>query len=93
MDIIKSRNANTLEIFMKNHIAPGTIIPTDICSGYTFLDRDDSVWEHETYNHGAGNFGQGYHSTSNIEQTWAHIKNEIKNLYNILPKDNYIYSI
>lgn len=67
---------------MKNHIEPGIIIVTDGWTGYTFLDKDDSVWEHEIYNHGGGIFGFETHSTSNIEHT-----------YNIFPKDNYIYFI
>jgi hypothetical protein len=45
------------------------------------------------YNHGAGNFWLGSHSTSYIESTWSHLKAQITNIYNILPKTNYIYYI
>ena len=47
------RNYNNLEIFVKNHIEPGTSIVTDGWTGYSFLDSDNSVWPHEIYNHGA----------------------------------------
>jgi len=93
MDILPARNSHNIEIFVKNHILPGTTIVTDGWAGYNFLDNEESVWPHEIYNHGAGNFGIGAHSTSNIEQTWGHIKNMIKNIYNIIPKDNYRYFI
>lgn len=48
---------------------------------------------HEIYNHGAGNFGTGVNSTAHIENTWANLKNTIKNIYNIIPISNYIYFI
>ena len=80
LDILPERNSQNLEIFVKNHILPGTTIVTDGWAGYNFLDNEESVWPHEIYNHGAGNFGYGAHSTSNIEHTWAHLKNMIKNI-------------
>ena len=47
-DIIPVRNQSNLEIFVKNHIEPGTIIVSDGWSGYRFLDNaDTSVWEHK----------------------------------------------
>lgn len=63
---MSKRNSTILEIFVKNHVEAGTIIVTDGWSGYAFLDNDNSVWPHEIYNHGVGNLGLGYHSTSHI---------------------------
>jgi len=35
----------------------------------------------------------GSHSTSHIEATCSHLKSQITNIYNIIPKTNYIYFI
>ena len=39
---------------------------------------------------GAGKFWAGIHSTTRIENTWANIKNTIKNIYNITPNSKFI---
>ena len=71
LDILPSRDSIHLKNFVNNHIKPGTTIVTDGWPGYNFLDNDEnSVWPHEVYNHGAGNFGIGEHSTTHIENTW-----------------------
>ena len=59
LDILPSRDANTLKILVKNHIIPGTNITHDGWAGYLFLDDDDSVWTHESHNHGHLNLVQG----------------------------------
>ena len=65
---------------------------TDGWSGYSFLDNADfSVWEHETHNHGAGDFGFETHSTSHIENLWSNLKYQIKSIYNKIPNKNFIY--
>ena len=86
-----NRNANHLKIFITNHIIPGINIIHDGWRAYSFLDSDDSVYIHEEYNHGQGNFGYGLHSRSHIESVWNTIKSEIKFLYRIIPHSNYIY--
>lgn len=79
LDLLPDRSSHNLEIFVTNHILPGTTIVTDNWEGYNFLDNDDSsTWPHEEYNHGHGNFGEGDHSTSHIESTWAYLKKYIK---------------
>ena len=91
-DIIPVRNQYNLEIFVNNHIEPGTIIVSDGWSGYRFLDDANmSVWEHKVFNHGAGNFGRGQYSISHIEHTWNHIKQEIMQIYGSLPNQNFVY--
>ena len=92
LDIINTRNSDNLKIFVENHIEPGTKIVTDGLAGYTFLDdSENSVYEHEIHNHGAGDFGFGISSTSHIENLWANIKNQIKSIYNKIPNKNFIY--
>ena len=93
MDIINVRNEENLKTFITNHITPGTHIVTDGWQSYDFLDGYDSVWTHEKHLHAQGVWGSGEHSTSKIEVTWSHIKNEITSIYNIIPKSNYIYYI
>ena len=92
LDIINNKNSTNLEIFMKNYIESGIIILTDGWTGYSFLDREDSVWKHEIYNHGHGQFRVGLHSTSNIEHTWAHLKMKLK-IYIIYFLKKIIYII
>ena len=92
LDIIKQRNAENLEIFIKNHIEAGTTIITDGWNGYHFLDNDDtSVWEHDFHNHGGEDFGFGSNSTSHIENLRANLKNQIKSIYNKIPLKNFIF--
>lgn len=93
MDIIPERNATNLEIFVKNHIEPGSNINHEGWMGYSFLDNDNSVWTHKTHMHGTGQFGYGLHSSSHIEQIWGQIKQIIKKIYTIFPKVGYIYYI
>ena len=93
MDIINERNEENLKIFISNHIAPGTHIVTDGWPTYDFLDGYDSFWTSEKHLHAQGVRGYGEHSTSKIEVTWSHIKNQITSIYNIIPKSNYIYYI
>ena len=90
-DIIKQRNSQNLKIFAMNHIEPGTHITHDGWTGYTFWGDDDLLCTEEVHNHGGGDFGVGVHSTSNIEHTWAQMKNKILSIYNIIPKNHFIY--
>ena len=67
LDYLPERNGHNLKIFVNNHILPGTNLTHDGWQGYNFLDNEDSVWTHETHNHGYRDFGFGSHSTSHIE--------------------------
>ena len=72
IDVIPSRNAQNIKIFVQNHILPGSHITHDGWAGYSFLDNnDESVWTHETHNHALGDFGYGLSSTSHIKQFWG----------------------
>ena len=89
LDIIKERNSTNLKIFINNHVESGTYIVHDGWRAYSFLDGEDSVYTHKTFNHRAGNFGQGNYSTSHIEGIWAWIKSEIKFIYQIIPHTHF----
>ena len=91
IDIMKERTEANLKKFVVNHIEPGTKITHDDWSSYSFLDDDDSVWDHEIHIQGGRDFGFGDSSTSHIESTWANLKSKIKNIYNIIPHQNFIY--
>ena len=84
LDIINERNEINIKIIISNHIEPGTQIVTDGSPIYNFLDGEESYWTHEKHIHANGDWGYGEHSTSKIECTWPHIKNEIHSIYNII---------
>ena len=60
--------------------------------GYSFLNDDDSVWDHEAHNHDHGDFGW-VSQYSHIENTWNGVVQEITNIYGHIPSKNYIYFI
>ena len=93
LDVLPQRNSENIKIFIKNHVIPGTNVTHDGWGGYICLDDNDSVWTHETHNHGAGDFGSGTHSTSHIESYWSFFKSILKKLYPIFPHKKYIYFI
>ena len=93
LDVIPERNGHNLKIFVSNHILPGSNLTHDGWQGYNFIDDDDSVWTHETHNHGHGDFGLGSHSTSHIEAFWSQLKNCLRKLYPIFPSKGFIYYI
>ena len=81
-----------MEIFVKDHIEPGTIIISDGWSGYRILDNaQTSVYEHKVFNHVTGNFDRGQYSISHIEHTWNHIKQEIRQIYGSILNQNFVY--
>lgn len=90
-DILPNRSSVNLKKFAVNHILPGTHITHDGWRGYNFWGDDELLCTEEIHDHGGGDFGTGKNSTSNIEHTWSHMKNQIKNIYNIIPKTNFIY--
>lgn len=92
-DIINVRNSNNLKKNLLNHVEAGTFVIADGWRAYNFFDGNESYWEHESHNHGRGNFGFGSQSTSHIKGTWSHLKNEIRSLYNIIDYPSQIMNI
>ena len=43
------------------------------------------------HHHRGGDFGFGINITSHIENLWANLKYQIKNIYNKMPVHNFIY--
>lgn len=54
---VRLRNGDNLKVFVQKHIIPGSSITYDGYLGYNFLDFEDSVWPHESHNHGNGDLG------------------------------------
>ena len=91
LDFSYDRNTNTMKKIIGAHVQKGNIIVSDNWGGYRWLDEVNSGYFHSTHTHSLGNFGSGTDSTSHIEQLWAHLKLIIKKIYNIIPKNNFIY--
>ena len=51
LDVIKERNSTNLKIFINSHVEPGIHIVHDGWRAYSFLNGDDSIYTHETFNH------------------------------------------
>ena len=90
LDIIRQRNTTNLAIFVNNHFREGTHFTHDGWSGYNFLDNNIN-YTHETHNHGSGDFGYSFHSTSHIEAFWAELKKELHSIYGLIPMLNFVY--
>lgn len=78
---VEDRSRVTLERIIRSHVAPGSIINTDLWKGYGFLDKDES-YEHGTVNHSKNfkNPETGVH-TNTIEGTWSGLKQCIEKRY------------
>lgn len=68
LEITKIRNNEILAKFVYIHVKPKNIIVSDGWWGYTFLNNNNRGYDHHVHNHGHGDFGTGYDSTSYIEQ-------------------------
>ena len=62
-------------------------------AAYSWLDDANSGYIHHVHNHGHGDFGIGFDSTSHIEQIWGRLKNLIKNIYYSIPHDHFVLYI
>lgn len=93
LDILPQRNRDNLKFFVQNPIIPGNTITHDGWLGYNFLVSEDSVWPHQSHNHGHCDFGTGSNSTSHIESYLSQFKNLALKLYPIFPHKRYIYFI
>ena len=80
-----TRDTATLKEFINTFIEPGNNIITDGWAGYNFLDQPNSGYIRYAHNHGGGNFGLGFESTSHVESIWSQVKAKIKENYHIFP--------
>ena len=90
LELSFERDTSTMKKIIKNLVQTGNIIVTDGWSAYLWLDLPFSGYIHSKHNHGAGDFWEGYDSTSHIESVWNQLKNYIKSMYTIIPSDNFI---
>ena len=74
-----SRNSNTMKHFLNKFIGNNNTIISDGWSGYNFISHFNG-YAHEVHNHGAGDLGEGMHTTSFIESLWHALKSQIKKL-------------
>ena len=54
IDIIKERNANNIEKFIKKFVPSNNLIITDGWSEYSWLERQNSNYNHIVHSHSAG---------------------------------------
>ena len=71
-------------------VPKGNRIVTDNAACYNFLNRFDSGYNHSIHTHGHGDFGEGLDSSSHIEQLWQYLKQLIKEVYKIIPMNNFV---
>ena len=57
IDIIKERNSNNIEKFIKKFVSFNSSIITDGWSGYSWLDRANFYYYHIVHSHSTGDFG------------------------------------
>lgn len=88
LEIIENSTAQTMKNIIRKFISRGNIIVTDDFSSFHWLYDPSSGIVHSVYNHGHGNFGYGFDSTSHIESLWSTLKSLIKSIYTVIPKDN-----
>ena len=89
IDIAFKRNEEVLKTFIVFHIQKGNKLITDGWAGYSFIDEQQG-YTREVHIHGASDFGFGVNSTSHIESIWSQLKSVIKNIYYIIPHQNFL---
>ena len=90
LEILENRTQNTMKKLIERLVPKGNRIVTDNAACYNFLNRFDSGYNHSIHTHGHGDFGEGLDSTSHIEQLWQHLKQLIKEVYKIIPMNNFV---
>lgn len=82
------RDTDTIKKFLLKFIDSNNRIISDGWTGYNFI-RNFNGYSHEVHNHGA-DFGEGLHTTSQIESLWSALKSQIKNAYHVIPGKYFI---
>ena len=76
--MVNSVDAGTLHAAVHENIEVGSVLHTDEHSGYQGLGFS---YEHETINHGAGEYARAGVSTNSIESVWAVMKRGLHGVY------------
>ena len=75
---VESVGANTLQAYIHENVEPGSTLCTDENTSYQGLGE---TFDHETINHGAGEYARNNVSTNSIESVWAVMKRGIHGVY------------
>ena len=87
--VVADTDAPTLQGFVREHAAPGATVYTDEAAAYKGM----SEFDHETVNHGFGEYVREMASTNGIESFWAMVKRGHQGIYHkFSPKhlDRYV---
>ena len=69
---LNARSGDELQAFIRENVAPGSMIYTDAFAGYNGLDRKG--YGHRSVNHSIGEYVRGQAHTNGIESFWALLK-------------------
>ena len=76
---IKMTDKGTIQDIIFKHVEEDTTVYTDEHGSYDGLDEEG--YEHDTVNHGAGEYVDGDVHTNNIESVWAVFKRGLTGIY------------
>lgn len=78
---IPDTEQDTLEAFLEENVARGSLVVTDAKAGYN--DLEFLGYSHESWNHSKGHFA----GTNHIESNWSAMKRYLRKLYGCIPTD------
>ncbi len=81
MRVVPDRTAATLLPLIQQHVAPGTIIHSDMWSSYRRVAALPNVAAHRTVNHSIQFVTPAGVHTQNIESYWNRVKTKLKRRY------------
>ena len=73
--VVPNIRKNTLQPIIKETVESGAVVHTDELRSYAGLDK--AGFEHNTVNHGAGEYVNGESHVNSIEGYWAQLKKSI----------------
>lgn len=79
LQVVTSRNAETLSRFIRDTVKEGALVITDQWWGYEELELHG--YSHESWNHSRGR----YAGTNQIERVWSALKRYLRKLYGCVP--------
>lgn len=77
--VIPDTEQDSLEGFLEQHVARGSLVVTDYHGGYNGLEW--LGFSHEAWNHSKGHFA----GTNHIESLWSALKRYLRKLYGCIP--------
>ncbi|MGO8718115.1 MAG: IS1595 family transposase [Acidobacteriaceae bacterium] len=82
---VEFMDANTLQAYVHENVAPGSALCTDENTSYRGLGL---IYDHETVTHSAGEYTRGSVSTNSIESVWAVMKRGMHGVYHHASKEH-----